>query len=305
MSDSSGPAVVTIGAFDGIHRGHRALLRGVVARARALGVLSRCITFDPHPDLVLFPSRGFTYLADLQDKVEEIRAAGVDDLWIMPFTPDLSRLTPEEFLGLVETRGPVVELWVGTDFAMGKGRAGDVPRLAELGRARGFALHVVPPERDHGDVISSSLIRTLLAQGNVARANELLGRAYRIRGTVVEGDRRGVAIGFPTANIAIPTARTMPADGVYVACARGPGLQARAMVNVGARPTFGDDRRLIEAHLLDFQGDLYGQELTLDFLDRLRDIQRFLSVADLIAQLERDRELTRAHPALQSCCSTT
>ena len=287
------PVVATIGAFDGIHRGHHLLLGQVVDRARSLGLPSLCVTFDPHPDLVLYPDRHVTYLTDRSEKERVLRQLGLDDVMVIEFTPALSMLNPEEFLGLVAEAHPLAELWVGSDFALGRGRSGTIAALAELGRVQGFALHVVPPQRSDREVISSTFIRSLLSQGNVRHANRLLGRRYRISGIVETGAARGRQLGFPTANIRPDPKRALPADGVYAAVVPLDGVEHRAVANLGSRPTFKEGERLLEVHLLDVVADLYGRQLDVDFADRLRDVQRFDSIDALRAQIARDADAAR------------
>lgn len=291
--DERRPVVATIGAFDGIHRGHHLLLGQVVDRARALGLLSLCVTFDPHPDLVLYPDRHVTYLTDRAEKERVLRQLGLDDVMVIEFTPALSMLNPEEFLGLVDEEHPLAELWVGSDFALGRDRSGTIAALAELGRIQGFALHVVPPQRADREVISSTFIRSLLSQGNVRQANCLLGRRYRISGVVETGAARGRQLGFPTANIRPDPKRALPADGVYAAIVPLDGIEHRAVANLGSRPTFKEGERLLEVHLLDVAADLYGQHLDVDFVDRLRDVKRFDSIDALRAQIGRDADAAR------------
>jgi riboflavin kinase/FMN adenylyltransferase len=291
--DERKPVVATIGAFDGIHRGHHLLLGQVVDRARSLGLRSLCVTFDPHPDLVLYPDRHVTYLTDRAEKERVLRELGLDDVMVIEFTPALSMLNPEEFLGLVSEEHPLAELWVGSDFALGRGRSGTIAALAELGRVQGFALHVVPPQRSDREVISSTFIRSLLSQGNVRNANRLLGRRYRISGVVETGAARGRQLGFPTANIRPDPKRALPADGVYAAVVPLDGTEHRAVANLGSRPTFKEGERLLEVHLLDTKVDLYGRKMDVDFVDRLRDVQRFESIDALRAQIARDADAAR------------
>ncbi len=181
------PAIVTIGNFDGVHLGHQKLIHQVVDRAHALGLCSFAITFDPHPEQVLFPERKLTYLSTAEERAALLRESGIDSVWICPFTRDLSHLEADEFMHLVVERQPISELWVGADFALGRGRKGTIAVLAELGAASGWALHMVPPQMLEGQVVSSTAIRTLLAAGAVRGAADLLGRSYSVSG-VVEGD---------------------------------------------------------------------------------------------------------------------
>ncbi|MCC7106356.1 MAG: bifunctional riboflavin kinase/FAD synthetase [Chloroflexi bacterium] len=285
--------VATIGAFDGVHRGHAVLVGQVVDRARVLGCSSLAVTFDPHPDVVLYPERQLTMLTDREGKEERLRELGVDYVQVLEFTRAFSMLRPDEFIGLLEADYDLAELWVGPDFALGRGRSGTIAALSELGSGQGFALHVVLPVRAEHEVVSSTYIRSLLAQGDVDRANELLGYPYTVAAVVEHGDARGAQLGFPTANLSIPVTRALPADGVYLAEARVDGRWWPAVVNLGGRPTFSDTRRLLEAHLLDFGGDLYGRRLPVRFLDRLRDVRRFDSIDELVAQIRRDADAAR------------
>jgi riboflavin kinase/FMN adenylyltransferase len=292
--DERRPVVATIGAFDGIHRGHHLLLGQVVDRARSLGLPSLCVTFDPHPDLVLYPDRHLTYLTDRAEKERVLRKLGLDEVMVIEFTRELSMLSPEEFLGLISEQHPLAELWVGSDFALGRGRSGTIAALAELGRIQEFALHVVPPRRADREVISSTFIRSLLSQGNVRHANRLLGRRYRISGVVEAGAQRGRQLGFPTANIRPDPQRALPADGVYAAVVPLDGVEYRAVANLGSRPTFKEGERLLEVHLLDAKLDLYGRTLDVDFVDRLRDTRRFDSIDALREQIARDADAARS-----------
>ena len=303
MSDAQEAAhgvVATIGAFDGVHRGHQELLRQVVERARALGCDSMAVTFDPHPDLVLYPDRHLTELSDPERKRELMRALGISHVVVFEFTPEFSMLRPEEFIGRLQAQKPLRELWVGSDFALGRGRSGTIAALAEIGGAQDFALHVLPPVRVQREVISSTYIRTLLAQGELRRANELLGHRYALSGTVVPGAGRGRTIDVPTANIQVPAVRTLPADGVYAALVPLDGRLWPAVVNVGGRPTFGEAERQIEIHLLDFTGDLYGRRLLVEFVERLRETKRFNAIDELRDQIGRDIAQARALPELAS-----
>jgi riboflavin kinase/FMN adenylyltransferase len=287
------PVVATIGAFDGIHRGHHLLLGQVVDRARALGLSSLCVTFDPHPDIVLYPERHLTYLTDRADKERVLRQLGLDEVLFIEFTRELSMLNPDEFLGLIAEKHPLAELWVGSDFALGRGRSGTITALAEIGRTEGFALHVVPPRRADRETISSTFIRSLLSQGKVRHANRLLGRRYRISAPVEAGAPRGRLLGFPTANIKPDERRALPADGVYAAVVPIDGVEYRAVVNLGSRPTFKEGERLLEVHLLDVSMNLYGRVIDVDFVDRLRDVQRFDGIEALKAQIARDADAAR------------
>lgn len=282
-------AVATIGVFDGVHLGHRALIGRVVQRATELGAQSACVTFSPHPEDVLRPERQVPFLATLEDRLALIRALGVSDVVLMEFTPSLARFSPEEFLGMLVQRFRLAELWIGADFALGRARAGSPARLAAIGAANGFDVRRFPPVEVAGDVVSSTRIRLLLTDGRVDEARRLLGRPYRLRGEIVVGDRRGRLLGFATANLSVSERLCIPSDGVYaVTCRTGGSDVHPGVANIGVRPTFGSDRRQVEIHLIGYEGDLYGQQLAVDFVARLRGERRFESAAALVEQIQQD-----------------
>ena len=267
---------VTIGTFDGVHRGHQAVVEAVIAT----GLRSAVVTFDPHPRKVL--GYGVELLATLERRIELIRAIGPDDLLVVRFTPQLSLLEPEEFVRLVlEPLGARIVI-AGEDFRFGQRRRGDVALLRELG----FDVRSVPLVEG----VSSSRIRDLLHRGDVIGAAALLGRAPEVEGTVVAGDQRGGTLGFPTANIAVESDLLVPAFGIYA----GSAGRYRAAVSIGVNPHYGGFERRVEAFLLDFEGNLYGERLRLELWRRLRDEKAFASEAELIAQIARDVEETRA-----------
>lgn len=286
---------VTIGNFDGVHRGHRALVAETVARARAAGGEAVVLTFDPHPARVLAPERVPAWITSPEQKAELLSGLGIDVMAVLPFTSEVAALSPAAFArdvlaGALGARHVVV----GADFRFGHRKAGDAAVLARLGATHGFAVSAVPPVLEGGRPVSSSRVREALAEGDAAHAASLLGRPYFVDGTVVEGDRRGRTIGIPTANLETDGA-LLPARGVYAGRCRLPEGQARlAVVNVGKRPTFGGRTVTVEAHLLDYSGDLYGRRLRLSFAARLRDEQRFAGADALVEQIRRDVERARA-----------
>ena len=287
----TGEYAVTIGRFDGVHLGHRHLIGLTVAGARAHGLQSLAITFEPHPEQVLRPDQPVARLATPADKERLLVASGLDAVAILPFTPEFSRLMPEEFVArLVATARPR-EVWIGEDFHFGYKRTGTPERLAQLGAEHGFAVNRVPRIRtDDGEMIASSQIRRHLLEGGVGRAARLLGRPYALTGIVVHGAHRGRTLGYPTANLDQRTELVVPANGIYATLVDVPGVvQAHpAMTSIGVRPVFDNGERLVEAHLLDWSGDLYGRELTLHFLEWLRPEQNFPSVQALIEQMGQD-----------------
>ncbi len=289
------PRVITIGTFDGVHRGHQALLGRAVARARELGVPALALTFEPAPAAVLRPDKYAGRICTQDDKVAQLAATGVDEILIMAFTIPLSRQTPEEFLSRIVELG-LVELWVGEAFALGRDRAGDVPRLREIGESLGFKVVAVPRLTNGDQVISSSAIRTAILEGNVARARRLLGRPFRVHGEVIHGAHLGRAIGYPTANFFPPPDLVPLPDGIYASFAMLPGDRDPhpGMTYVGTRPTVNSGARQVETHIFDFDGDLYGLTIRVDVIERLRGDAKFEHLDALIAQLRKDEEAARA-----------
>lgn len=291
-------AVATIGNYDGIHRGQRAVLERVVERARATGVAALALTFDPHPMKVLAPERAPRRLTTDAQRERLLEAIGLDGLVVVPFTPELARTSAEDFVaGLLVGRLAVAEVLVGSRFAFGRGRGGTLALLERLGRELGFAVRGVPELEDGGGPISATRIRAALAAGRVEEAADLLGRPYAVAGTVVRGDRRGRALGFPTLNLATAN-ELLPADGVYVARAElgGAGAGLPGVANVGLRPTIGRDAApVVETHLLDFDRDCYGEPVELRFLARLREERRFAGLEELRGQIARDVESAREY----------
>jgi riboflavin kinase/FMN adenylyltransferase len=280
--------VLTIGAFDGVHRGHQALIGTIVARARASGRLSAVLTFHPHPAVVLAPERAPRYLTTPGEKAALLERQGVDILVLHPFSREVAATPAETFMASISRTLNLRELWVGPDFALGRNREGDIARLGELGYHFRYDLHLVQPVFDEQQAISSSRIRALLYEGRVAEAAELLGRYPSLSGEVVTGARRGHRLGFPTANLEVRPERAVPADGIYAVLAVLGGERYPAVANVGVRPTFDNGQRLVETYIFDFEQDIYGCDLVVEFVARLRDEARFASVADLVAQMGRD-----------------
>ena len=294
--------VATVGTFDGIHRGHQAVLDDVVRRARARGLVSLLVTFDPHPLEVVNPSAAPRLLTLSDEKRLLAAALGVERVEVVLFTPELARLGPEEFVrDVLRARFGMQELVLGYDHGFGRGRAGDVEMVRRLAREDGFAMEVVAAVKDDGQPISSSLIRTAVAHGDLASAERGLGRPYSVRAVVERGAGRGRTIGVPTINLTSPDARKLlPPDGVYAVRVEvgkrdtRSGKRYGGMMNKGSRPTFGVHARGLEIHLFDFSGDLYGQAVTVEWVRRLRDTQTFPSRQALVAQIERDAVAARA-----------
>lgn len=285
--------VVTIGSFDGVHRGHRHLIDRVRQSALRQGRASVVITFFPHPSVVLGRVQPF-YLTSPEEKLVQINQTGVDLLIELPFTRETASTRAAVFVDQLVTHLRMRELWIGHDFALGYQREGTPAFLAQLGETRGYTLHTLEPLTNGGEVISSSAIRAALRAGEAARAARLLGRPFRLSGRVIAGDGRGKTIGVPTANLDVWPEHALPANGVYACRAWVGHIPHAAAVNIGTRPTVTDQsQRTVEAHLLDFNKDLYGLNLALDFVERLRGEQKFAGVAELVAQIKADVAHTR------------
>ncbi len=288
-----GGSVVTIGVYDGLHAGHRKILEELHRQGEARGVPSVALTFDPHPDSVVRPGSGPLLLCSLEARLNLLAAAGVDTTVILHFDKELASEGPDEFARLVLADSlHTAVVVVGADFRFGHKRAGDVDRLSELGVEDGFDVVGVELEPDDsGETISSTRIRQMLATGDVTRAAALLGRYYEVSGVVEKGHGRGGSLlGFPTANLAVAGEIALPSDGVY-ACwyTTGSGSAHAAAVALGAPPMFaGGEARTVEAYLIDFRGDLYGDVGTLRFVRRLRDQRAFGSTGELVEQMDSD-----------------
>ena len=290
------PAHVTIGAFDGLHRGHQALIGEMVQAAHSQEQATVVVTFFPHPSVVLRGRRPSFYLSTPEEKVELLAHLGVDAVVTHPFDRAVAAITAAEFVDRLVHHARLTELWAGPDFALGHNREGDLAYLKAAGERLGFQVRVMAPIQIDGEVISSTRVRQTLRDGAVEQAARYLGRPFRLSGTVVPGAQRGRKLGIPTANVAVSEEHAVPAVGVYAARAYPAGGASPAVVNIGFRPTFegGEARPVIEAHLLDFDGDLYDRSLTLEFVARLRPEMKFPGIDALVAQIKRDIESARA-----------
>ncbi|AVP68359.1 bifunctional riboflavin kinase/FAD synthetase [Rhodococcus hoagii] len=301
-----GRCVLTIGVFDGVHRGHAQLISRAVDAARERGIPSVLMTFDPHPAEVVRPGSHPAQLTTLPRRAELAEELGIDVFCVMPFTTEFMKLSPERYVHeiLVE-RLHVSEVVVGENFTFGRKAAGNVDLLRRTGARFGFAVDGVNLLAEHAVTFSSTYIRSCVDAGDVAAAAEALGRPHRVEGVVVHGDGRGRGLGFPTANIAPPMYSAIPADGVYAAWftvlgpgpVEGtvePGKRYAAAVSVGTNPTFSGRTRTVEAFVLDREADLYGQHVAVDFVQRVRGMEKFDSVEALIEEMGRDAEKARA-----------
>jgi len=297
MSGRAGAGtVVTVGTFDGVHRGHQAVVAEVVRRARAQGLASVLVTFEPHPLEVVNPEAAPQLLTLLDEKRAALAESAIDRVEVLPFTRELSRLGADEFVrDVLRTRYAMRELVIGFDHGFGRGRSGDVDVVRRLAAAEGFAMDVVDAVRDDGQPISSTLIRTALAHGNLEAAARWLGRPYSVLGVVERGAGRGRTIGVPTLNLAAPDPRKLlPPDGVYAVRVYWRGGAGGGMMNQGPRPTFGVAARGLEVHVFDFAGELYGETVKVEWVRRLREVQTFPSREALVEQLGRDAQAARA-----------
>lgn len=294
---------LTIGAFDGVHLGHQKILSELTAGAHARGAPAVALSFFPHPVEVLRGPRRAFYLSSPEEKIELLEELGLDALVVHPFDALVAQTPARDFVEQLKQQLDLKQLWMGHDFALGHNRQGDFPTLQRFGAEMGFELHPVEAVELDGAPISSSRVRALLSEGKVEDAARCLGRPYALGGKVVRGAGRGASIGIPTANLDVWPKRAVPASGVYVCRAHIRGRIWGAVTNIGVRPTFEDQlvAPVVETHILDYAGDsLYGRQLRLEFLARLRDEKRFSSVDALIAQIQKDVEAGREHLAAES-----
>ncbi len=290
-----GPVVASIGNYDGVHRGHQTIIESTVADARQRGLAAALITFDPHPLTVVAPDRRPDLVQTRRQKLCSLEQTGIDEVLILRFDAALAELDGEAFFNdYLLPRCPLAAVHVGQNFRFGKARRGDVDLLDAIGQRAGFDVERAAAVEIDGLTVSSSAIREAVQAGDVARAARLLGHPFALTGLVARGAARGRELGFPTANLE-PDNMLLPRAGVYLSQVRAlAGLHA-AMTNVGLRPTFGGERLSVEAHLLDFDEDLYGQRIEVLFLERLRDEQRFDGPGELADQLARDRAATESY----------
>ena len=288
------PTAVTVGVFDGVHIGHQLILTDLVAHAHQDGLVPSVITFDPHPLRFLAPDRAPLMLTSVEQRIEQFQRLGVEVNGVLHF-PDIRDLTAEEFADKVLARALQAQrVVVGADFRFGRDRGGDADLLIRVGEKEGFSVSVVDMYGRDQWVVSSTRIRALLMEGNVEEAARLLGRTYELTGFVERGDNRGHTIGFPTANLALAVDRLVPANGVYASRVAWDDQEGAAVVNVGTRPTFAGQDRRVEAHIFDFEGDLYDRELAVGFVSRIRDERTFSGIDELRSQIGADAAAARA-----------
>ncbi len=287
------PSAVTVGKFDGVHRGHQHLVGQLTQHASENDLASIVVTLHPHPVSVLRPGTAISYLCSLEERVALLRSLGVDQVAVLTFTSELAQLSYRDFVALLIDQLELKLLLIGPDLALGRDREGDAEALRTLGEERGFRVEVAPLLSEDSAKVGSGSVRDALAAGEMETVNNLLGRPFALRGPVVRGEERGRAIGFPTANIAVGHDLALPKFGVYVTRAHLGEMSYRSVTNVGERPTFGQSRPTIETHLLDFDGDCYERELRIELLHRVRDERRFDGAEALAAQIGRDVQAAR------------
>ena len=289
------PTAVTIGVFDGVHRGHQALLERLRARADRDSLATVVVTFHPNPRQVIRPDLPLQYLTSLEDRLDLLMHSGVASVAQVTFTSELAQSDAPDFVRLLKEELQLALLVVGPDFALGRGRGGDVATLRALGDELGFGVEVIEFLQDDSGRVSSTDIRGALATGDIGRVSSLLGRRFSLHGPVVLGLERGRSIGFPTANVAVGADRALPAAGVYATIAHVGGRTYPSVTNIGVRPTFGEgDAMTVECHLLDFEGDLYGRDLRVELTRRLRGEVKFDGPDALKAQIRKDCDAARA-----------
>lgn len=291
---SKSPHVLTIGNFDGVHRGHRYLLNYVNERAENYGARSLVVTFEPHPITVVAPDRPYFRLSTPEQKVQLLHEAGVNDVAVVPFTNDFAAVSPHDFLKLLYDEVSPVEVVVGDEFRFGRGRSGDGDLLQSFAENHGFRATILKRLDEDGEILSSSLIRAALRAGELDEATRILGRRYRLRGLVVRGEGRGRKLGYPTANLDIPEEMLIPGNGIYAVFVDGINDGKRSgMAYIGTSATFDRRERTVEVHVFDFDGDLYDRELDIEFVAHTRDDIRFESVESLVEQMGVDEQETR------------
>ena len=280
--------IVTVGVFDGVHLGHRELFSELLKQAGENGMFSAVVTFRQHPEDLLSSKKKLPYLTDIQTRVRLLQNEGVDIIVPLTFDGELAGLDAGVFVGLLQKHLRMRGMIIGSDFALGKGRKGDTETLRRLGEEKGFGVTVVPPLEIDGEVVSSTTIRKAMAEGDMRKVHRLTGRYFSLHGKVVTGAGRGEGLGFPTANLDVNSGQALPPDGVYAGIAHINGRTYQTMTNVGKDPTFGRNERTVESYLLDYSGDLYGHELRVDFVAKLRDEKKFASADELKRQVTED-----------------
>jgi len=280
--------LLTIGVFDGVHLGHKYLLSQLTKQAKEQNLLSGVVTFNQHPQELLSPQTKLPFLTNLAQRIDLIKGEGVEIIITLPFTPELAQLSARKFINLLKKHLRMRGLVLGHDFALGKGREGDVNSLSALGEAMDFTVKVILPIMVNGEVVSSTSVRNALTKGDMKRVLRLIGRPFSLSGCVTKGTGRGVELGFPTANLDIDPRQALPADGVYATWSHIDGQIYQSMTNIGKQPTFGGSQHTIEVYVLDYHNNLYGRKLKIDLVERLRGEKQFGTAEELKKQIAED-----------------
>ena len=280
--------LLTIGVFDGVHLGHQALISQLTRQAREQDLIRGLVTFGQHPHSILSGQASLPYLTGLSQKIKLLKEEGIEAIIVLSFTLELAQVSAPEFIGLLKKYLRMNGLVIGADFALGRNREGNADTLKRLGQVMDFSLTIVPPVTINGEVVSSTAIRNALANGDIKRVRHMIGRHFRLEGRIITGNGRGVALGFPTANLDIDHEQALPADGVYATWAYINNQAYQAVTNIGRRPTFGRGKRVVEVYILGYQGDLYGSELKIDIIEQLRSEKKFETVRELKKQIAAD-----------------
>lgn len=280
--------LLTIGVFDGVHLGHKYLLSQLTEQAKERNLLSGVVTFNQHPQELLSPQTKLPFLTDLAQRIDLIKGEGVEIIITLPFTAKLAQLSARKFINLLKKHLRMRGLVLGHDFALGKGREGDVNSLSALGEAMDFTVTIILPIMVDGEVVSSTAVRNALTKGDMKRVLQLIGRPFSLNGCVTKGTGRGVELGFPTANLDIDPRQALPADGVYATWSHIDDQIYQSMTNIGKQPTFGGSQRIIEVYILDYHNNLYGRKLKIDLVERLRGEKQFGTAEELKKQIAED-----------------
>ena len=280
--------LLTIGVFDGVHLGHKYLISKLIKQAKQQYLHSGVVTFRQHPRELLSPRTRLPLLMDIDTRIKLLKKEGVNAVVTLSFTPELAQLNARQFISLLQRYLRMRGLVIGPDFALGKNREGNIDTLRKLGQDMGFSVTVVPYVKLNGETVSSTAIRKALAEGNMKRVGGLIGRNFSLQGRVIPGVGRGSDLGFPTANLEVESRQAIPADGVYATWTHIDGKAYQSMTNIGLSPTFDNNERTVEIYIVDYNDDLYGREIDLDIVERLRDEKRFDTVEELKQQIVED-----------------
>jgi len=286
-------SLVTIGVFDGVHQGHKHLIAKLKELAAKQSLCTVALTFHTHPQEILKPNSQPPFLTDASEKAELLKNEGVTSAIVLTFTPELAQLSARHFVELLQNKLRMQGLVIGPDFALGRRGEGNIPTLKKLGEELGFSVSVIPPVKMNGEIISSTVIRKAMADGDMEKVHKMMGRPFSLHGKVIHGKGRGASLGFPTVNLDVMKGQALPPDGVYATLAHTDDKTFPSVTNVGKNPTFGEAERTVEAFLLDFHEDLYQHEVKIEFIHKLRNEIKFADSDELIKQIYQDIEDTR------------